>query len=125
MPSRDSNGKRLSGAAQLLKRGERLPPLKPTALAAFEAIGPPDLDDPGALLSWGRSVLAAPTWLVGTGQLDGQHHRLVWESVRGLGASHNRGMVEHEVREIQKRFDDVTQAPSAMLIEPGNAVPIP
>jgi hypothetical protein len=125
MPSRDADGKRLSGHAQRRRFSAPLPRVSRTAAQAFNAIGPPPQDDPDQLLVWGRRMLAATAWLAATGAIDPVRARLVKDSVFAIGATHNRGAIEARVVRVERAVDDKRRPAGAVRLEPASKVPRP
>lgn len=121
MPSRTSDGKRLSGHAQRKLAGEPLPPFTRAARKALGDVGPPELDDPDHLLSWARKLDAVCLWLVACDQIDPRRARLITEHVKTLGVTHNRGRLESKVKKLKAALADRVN-PGAVRVAKGSEV---
>lgn len=116
----DGGDKPLSGYQKALNARAPYPKLKKVAREAIAKLGPPPLENPDTMLGWWRRLLATVTWLVAIDAIDPQRARLLKDMVFAGGATHNRGVLEEKMSDLETKLADRRTAGGAMRVEPGD-----
>lgn len=124
MPSRDSTGKRLSGAQQRARTAPQPPPLSPAARAAFAVAGdaPKDFD---AQLVWARQLLVTAAQLVAQDELDAGRARTLRDLCFAVGATYQKATIEAQVKAIKAAIAERSRPSSFVEIVPGRLIKRP
>lgn len=112
---------------EIVKAGQKLPALSRKAQKVIDALGAPP-NEPDDQLVWGRVMLAKITWLIATGEIDVGRARAIKDSVFAMGATHNRGALEQQVKQLKTMFAErraqtnfVYELPGDKIVKPPTA----